>query len=77
MAIRAGDEIGDHVNGEVDVLIVTESGVGEIVVDGELATVGPASVVLIPQGARRSISSATGLAYFSIHQRRAGLSVKG
>ena len=77
MAIRAGDEIGDHVNGEVDVLIVTESGVGEIVVDGELATVGPASVVLIPQGARRSISSATGLAYFSIHERRAGLSVQG
>ena len=77
VTIRAGDEIGEHLNNEVDVLIVTESGAGEIEIDGERTRVGPASVVLIPQGARRSIRSETGLAYYSIHQRRAGLSIQG
>ena len=76
VVICAGEAIQEHVNNEVDVLIVTESGAGEISIDGERTNVGPASVVLIPQGSRRSISSATGLAYYSIHQRRAGLSVQ-
>lgn len=75
VTIRAGDEIGEHVNDEVDVLIVTESGGGEVVVDGVASDVGAASVILIPRGSRRTIRSASGLAYYSIHQRRGGLSV--
>lgn len=75
VTIQSGDQIDEHVNNEVDVLMVAESGAGEIVIDGEVASVGPASVILIPRGARRLIRSATGLAYYSIHQRRSGLSI--
>lgn len=74
--IDGGDEIAAHVNDEVDVLLVTESGRGAVVIDGVETQVGPASVVLIPRGARRTVRSEVGLAYYSIHHRRAGVDVQ-
>lgn len=76
VTLRAGDQIDEHVNNDVDVLVVTESGTGFVVIDGARTDVGPVSVVLIPRGARRSIATHAGLAYYSIHQRPAGLTVQ-
>ena len=73
--LRAGDEMAASVNDELDVLIVVESGSGELVIDDERYAIGSASVALIPKGARRSINSETGLAYYSIHQRPLDLSI--
>jgi quercetin dioxygenase-like cupin family protein len=75
VTLRPGDEIPEHVNDEVDVLLVAESGFGELSIDGQVSPFGAASIALIPRGARRSIQSASGLVYFSIHQRRSGLTV--
>jgi len=75
VTMQPGDEISEHVNDEVDVLLVAESGSGEVRIDGEVAAFGPASIALIPRGARRSIRSESGLAYFSIHQHRPGLTI--
>ncbi|MGZ0175369.1 MAG: hypothetical protein ACKVIQ_00695 [Acidimicrobiales bacterium] len=56
MTVRAGDEIGEPANDEVDVLVVTKSGAGKTAIDGERANVGSALVMLIPQvRCRRSV----------------------
>ncbi len=76
VTIRPGDQIHEHINDEVDVLLVTESGAGQVMIDEVATTLGPASVVLVPRGARRSVSSEAGLAYYSIHHRRDGLAIQ-
>lgn len=75
VTMQPGDEISEHVNDEVDVLLVAESGSGEVSIDGQVSSFGAASIALIPRGSRRSIRSESGLAYFSIHQHRSGLTV--
>jgi quercetin dioxygenase-like cupin family protein len=69
-----GHEVAEHVNSEVDVLIVGMQGQGSISIDGQPYDVAPQTVVLIPKGARRAIMArSAGFAYLSIHRRRAGL----
>lgn len=75
--LEPGDAIGEHVNDEVDVLFVGQTGAGEVVVDGRQLAVGPGVVVSIPKGAARSIAAgADGLSYLSIHRARTGLAVR-
>lgn len=69
--------IGEHVNNEVDVLIVVRSGSAELEIDGQRATLDAGSLALVPRGAMRSIEAGTeGVEYLSIHRRRAGLSIR-
>ena len=74
--LAAGRSIAEHVNGDVDVLLVVRSGTGELVVDGDRHQLGDRAVALVPRGARRSITAAAdGIAYLSIHRRRDGLTI--
>jgi len=74
--LAAGRSIDEHVNAEVDVLVVVRAGGGALVVDGDRHELGPATVALVPKGARRSIVAGdAGLAYLSIHRRREGLAI--
>lgn len=73
--LDAGSSIGDHVNDEVEVLLVVSSGEGRVVIDGVASLLTPDTVASIPVGARRSIDATTRLLYFSIHRRRAQLDV--
>jgi quercetin dioxygenase-like cupin family protein len=66
--------IGEHRNDEVDVLVVVQSGRGELVVDDEVLPLAPEHLALVPRGRRRSIRAGSeGIAYLSIHRRRDGL----
>ena len=74
--LAAGRSIDEHVNREVDVLIVVRAGDGELTVDGEPHPLTLTTLALIPRGARRSITAGhDGITYLSIHRRREGLHI--
>lgn len=61
----------EHVNNEVDVLIMTVAGEGEIEVDGSQFAVHDSVLIHVPRGASRRIEAGTaGLGYVTIHRRR-------
>ncbi len=72
-----GEGVGDHVNDEVDVLLVGVSGFGEVLIDGTLHRLYSGTLTLIPKGVRRSTRAiSTNLAYLTVHQRRGPLKIR-
>ncbi len=68
---NSGEGVVDHVNAEVDVLIIVLQGDGALAIDGCQFALAPGFATLIPKGATRSIASGSGgLAYVSVHKRR-------
>jgi quercetin dioxygenase-like cupin family protein len=75
---EAGGGVGEHVNDEVDVLIVGVSGSGSVSLDGEEHPVSNGVVVFVPRGVRRSTRATKGgFAYLSVHRRRGPLRIGG
>src|SRR5262245_25006400 len=75
--LAPGATIGEHVNDEVDVLMVIRSGDGELTVDRVVHPLVVSSVAMVPKGAGRGVRAGErGLAYLSIHRRRAPLGVR-
>jgi quercetin dioxygenase-like cupin family protein len=73
-----GRGVGEHVNGEADVLVVGVSGLGVVAVDGHEQPLRAGTVAFIPKGARRSTKSESGnFAYLTVHPRRGPLSIGG
>jgi len=71
-----GEGVAEHVNDELDVLIVVLAGSGVVRVDGSAVAVAAGQALLVPLGSRRSIAAgADGLRYLSVHRRRAGLQI--
>ncbi len=74
IVLDAGDGIDEHVNREVDVLLVGVSGTGTVTIDGERHAIAPGSAVVVPKGARRGTRAGEDrFAYLTCHRRRAGL----
>lgn len=74
--LAAGRSIDEHVNDEVDVLIVGREGGGTLVVAGEQYALTSLTVALVPRGASRSITAGDGgITYLSIHRHRDGLTI--
>ena len=74
--LAPGRSIDEHVNRDVDVLVVVRAGDGELTVDGEPHALTLTTLALIPRGTRRSITAGhDGITYLSIHRRRDGLSI--
>lgn len=77
LAFNDTDGIEEHVNNEVDVLIVALDGEGALTVDGEETIVTPGWLTIVPKGASRSIRASGGrLAYLTCHGQRRGLMPK-
>jgi mannose-6-phosphate isomerase-like protein (cupin superfamily) len=77
LAWPPGHEIAEHVNEELDVLVVVLAGNGCAVIDGESHDVASGSAILIPQGTRRTITAGDGgLRYLSVHRRRGPLQIQ-
>ena len=73
---EAGGGVGEHVNDEVDVLIVGVSGSGVVGVDGEEHPVSDGVMIFVPRGVRRSTRAMSeGFAYLSVHRRRGPLRI--
>jgi quercetin dioxygenase-like cupin family protein len=73
----AGCGVGEHVNDEVDVVILVRRGDGLVQVGRRAWPVQPSTLVMIPKGLSRAISAgADGIEYLSIHRRRGGLAIR-
>lgn len=71
-----GEGVGEHVNGEVDVLVVGVSGLGNVAVEGRCYGLRAGVVVLVPKGTIRSTrSDSADFAYLTVHRRRGPLQV--
>jgi quercetin dioxygenase-like cupin family protein len=74
--LTAGALIDDHVNDEVDVLIVGWDGTAVLHLDDGSSTIRRGVVTLIPRGSRRSIRAGKdGAAYLTVHRRRGPLTI--
>lgn len=69
--LEPGRYIGDHVNHDLDVVIIVIAGSGTIDVDELTSSLHPNVVADVPKGASRHIEAGPdGLGYFTIHRRR-------
>jgi quercetin dioxygenase-like cupin family protein len=72
----AGEGVGEHVNEEVDVLLVGVSGSGVVAVDGHEHVLRAGVVAFVPKGTRRSTrSDSEDFAYLTVHRRRGPLRI--
>ncbi|HXT36180.1 MAG TPA: cupin domain-containing protein [Chloroflexota bacterium] len=66
--------VAEHVNNEVDVLVLAVAGAGIVTIAGVDHPLAAGQAVLIPVGASRAIhADGARFAYLTCHRRRAGL----
>lgn len=76
LAWGSGQGVVEHVNSEVDVVMVVLSGIGRISLDGQSLDLSPGAVLMIPKGASRAIQAEEGgVAYLNVHKRRKRLNL--
>lgn len=74
--LTAGRVIEEHVNDEVDVLVVGWDGTAVLTLDEGSTTIRRGVVALIPRGRRRTIRAGKdGAAYLTVHRRRGPLTI--
>src|SRR5262245_11138267 len=74
LRLPTGDGIAEHVNNEVDVVLVIFEGSGDLTVDGVTYPLSPGRVLLVPRESTRTMRCTAGpLIYLTCHRRRAGL----
>ena len=72
----AGQGVEEHVNDEVEVIILGVSGSGIVAVDREEYALSAGILVFIPKRARRStVSASEDFAYLTVHRRRKPLQI--
>ena len=75
--LAARHAVAEHVNEELDVLLVVLGGGGAVVVAGERHELAAGSTMLVPRGSRRRIEAGDeGLRYLSVHRRRGPLQIQ-
>jgi quercetin dioxygenase-like cupin family protein len=74
LVFAAGGGMAEHVNAEVDVLLVGVAGEGAVEIDGRRHALRAGQALVVPKGARRAIRAlGDRFAYLTCHRRRAGL----
>ena len=74
LVFARGDGVAEHVNAEVDVLLVGIAGEGVVDVDGSRRILRAGQALVVPKGARRGTRGVSDrFAYLTCHRRRGGL----
>ena len=74
LVFPAGDGVAEHVNDEVDVLLVAIAGQGIVALDGDRYVLRSGTALVVPKGARRGTRAVSEVfAYLTCHRRRGGL----
>lgn len=74
VVLTTGNSIAEHVNGEVDVLLVGVEGSGHITIDGQATALAAGQLIIVPKDVPRSITpTGARFAYLTCHKRRARL----
>ena len=77
LAWEPGHELAEHVNDELDVLVVVLDGSGGVTVDGTRHELETGTALLVPKGARRAIVAGDeGMRYLTVHRRREPLQIQ-
>jgi quercetin dioxygenase-like cupin family protein len=77
LAWPPGGGVAEHVNTELDVLVIVLGGHGSAIIDGTTHELAPGSAILIPRATRRAITAGdSGLRYLSVHRRRGPLQIQ-
>jgi mannose-6-phosphate isomerase-like protein (cupin superfamily) len=72
----AGHLLAEHVNADLDVLLVVVEGAATVTIDGTPHELRAPAALLVPRGARRAIrAGADGTRYLSVHRRRGPLQI--
>lgn len=77
IALSPGGEIKDHVGPGLDVLIHILDGAGTLETELTTISLAPGQIVWLPRHSRRRFlaDETLGLKYFSVHQRKQGLTI--
>lgn len=71
VAWNDSEGVVSHINTEVDVVMITVAGTGEVRVGDETIAVSAGQAIVIPKGVQRSVRANSGrLAYLNVHKRR-------
>jgi quercetin dioxygenase-like cupin family protein len=71
VCFEAEGGVEEHVNDEVDVILLGIAGSGFVKVDGEEHPLSSGAMTFVPKGARRSTRSTSGdFDYLTVHSRR-------
>lgn len=75
--LAPGGSVGEHVNSEVDVLVVGVAGSGAVTVDGTAHALRSGIAIALPKGTRRGVHADRGepLSYLTVHRARSGLGI--
>ncbi|MDF2759079.1 MAG: Cupin domain [Thermomicrobiales bacterium] len=74
LVFAMGEGVAEHVNTEVDVLLVGIAGAGAVTIDETRHILSAGQALVIPKSARRSTTAVSApFAYLTCHRRRAGL----
>jgi quercetin dioxygenase-like cupin family protein len=74
LVFASGEGVAEHVNAEVDVLLIGIAGTGAVTIDGTRQILSPGHAMVIPKGTNRGIRSTSDpFAYLTCHRRRGGL----
>jgi quercetin dioxygenase-like cupin family protein len=74
LVFASGEGVAEHVNTEVDVLLVGVTGAGAVTIDGTSHILRAGQALVIAKGARRSTRGVSAsFAYLTCHRRRGGL----
>lgn len=77
LAWPAGHEVPEHLNPDLDVLIIVLGGHGTATIDGRSHALAAGSAILVARGTRRRIQAGhSGLRYLSVHRRRGPLQIQ-
>ena len=74
LAWPAGAGVAEHVNDQLDVLMVVLDGTACVMLDGSAHRLSAGHLLLIPRGSARAVEAgAEGVRYLSVHRRRGPL----
>src|SRR5918997_294220 len=73
LVFASGEGVAEHVNTEVDVLLIGVAGAGAVIVDGARQILRAGQALLVPKGTNRGIRSVSdSFTYLTCHCRRGG-----
>ena len=74
LAWPAGGGVAEHVNDELEVIMLVLAGSAAVSLDGVEHTVAAGGLLLVPRGCTRAVvAGRDGVRYLSVHRRRAPL----
>ncbi|MFJ7906745.1 cupin domain-containing protein [Kitasatospora sp. NPDC096204] len=75
--LRPGASVADHVEPDLDVLVLGVEGEGTLRCEGVAYDLRPGDLRMLPHGAARGVAAGPeGVVYLTVHRRRPGMTIR-